>query len=627
MLDANLDSEPDEAIDEAVSFDPSDFMPALQPKPGGLGMLRLRDYQTEAVDCIYEAWQSNNAVLAVLATGLGKTVIAAEVVIRWPGTKRILFIAHVKELIDQAQERIGHHTDDAVSVEMGPRKDNEGSFGPPSRVLAASIQTLSRRMQKFKPTDFDLVIIDEFHHAAANSYRRLWDWLNTGNPQAKLLGITATPNRADNLTLGCIAETCAYQMDIRDGIDSGWLVPIKQQYIVVEDLDFSHCRTLAKDINEHDLEIAMLGGEESDDMTPEERAELLAKQERMMHAIAAPAVRESQGRPGIVYCVTVNHATRMAEVFRRYPGVTAQVITGKTNDKERAEMIADFKGGRLQFLVNVGVATEGFDVPGAHLIVMARPTKSKTLYTQMVGRGTRPVAGMIDRYDTPELRQEAIANSVKPFMTVLDFCGNSGKHKLVSTADVLAGDMPAEFVAAAIADMKKTGAAEDIRAAAWQKKQEHDEAVAKRQEEERQRKKQLRQELVAREEARRARIHAQAKYRTQSVDPFDTRDVVAGQTQSTFRGGSTDAQIGALVKFGIRRETAMKWTKKQAGAVISDYRGRSGGEYVMPFGKHAGKPLKEIPHDYLRWGAENLQCESFQKNIAIYREEYRRGRQ
>ncbi len=619
---SDLQYNPDELGDDSFDIERLDAVRKLIPKANGLGIVKLRDYQVECVDSVYDSWQDNQAVLAVLATGLGKTVIAADVIIRWPGTKRILFIAHVRELIDQAQEKISLHTDDSVSIEMGLRRDGAGMNGH-SQVLVASIQTTNRRMTKFNPLDFDLIIIDEFHHAAAPTYRKLWQYFSEGNPDIKLLGITATPNRADGVTVGCMADHCCYQMGIREGIDTGWLVPIKQAYIVVEGLDFSQCRTVAKDLSKDDLAAAMLGGEEHEGMSEDEIRELTIKQEKMLHAVAAPTVEESAGRQGIVYCVTKNHAARMAEVLRRYPGVTAEVIDCDTPENERIDLVKRFKGKQTQFLVNVGVATEGFDCPGAEVIVMARPTKSQTLYTQMIGRATRALSGLVDRYERVDDRQAAIANSTKSHALVLDFCGNSGKHKLISTADVLAGDMPTQFVEAAKKEMMETGEAQDIRAAAWQKKEEHDEEVRRRQEEERKAKEERRKEIQAREEARRAHIRAQAEYRTRNIDPFDTGETAPERAQSSFRGGATDAQIGFLQKLGVPQETSMKWGKMQAGAVINDLKNRTAGAWIMRFGKHTGKALHDIPHDYLRWAAENIQNPEFQTNLELYRNELR----
>ena len=592
------------------------------PLGRGLGMLKVRDYQVECADSVFDGWLNYDALAIEVATGLGKTVIAAEVCIRHPGKGRILFLAHVIELIEQAQKTIGLHMDEMPSIEMGIQ--SESRDGHPvldrSKVLVASIQTMTRRMERFDPKDFDLIIIDEFHHGASDSYRRLWDYFKTGNPAIKLLGITATLFRADKLTLSCMAEHVAFRMGIREGIDNGWLVPIKQKYVVVHDLDFSACRTLAKDLNEKDLEGVMMGGVIEDGMSEEERQEIIIKQERMLHSIAAPSVAEAAGKPGLVFCVTVDHATRMAEILRRYNGTTAEVVHGKTPKEDRSDIIKRFKQGKIQFLVGVGCFLEGFDAPNVQVIVMARPTKSLSVYIQMAGRLTRAVAGLSDAHVSPEDRKTAIAASVKPFGTILDFFGNSGKHKLISTADIFAGDMPPQFVQAAIKEMKETGEAEDIREAAWKKKESHDLEV-KRLEAERAR---IRQEQAEKaraiEEARRARLKAEAEYKAKDVDPFGHQQVPE-RVQPAFRGGSSDKQVAFLVLLGIKEETAMGWSGRQAGAVIDKLSNQTGPQYIMRVGKFKGKMLKDIPHDYLKWAGQNMENARFQENLAIYREE------
>lgn len=603
-------------------------MPAEEPKSdliplgSGLGMLRVRDYQTECVDSIFDGWREYQAVAIEMATGLGKTVVAAEVAIRWPGEGRILFIAHVIELIEQAQKTIAYHTDECVSVEMGVQSEviDDHPVLDRTKVLVASIQTMSRRMEKFDPKSFDIIIIDEFHHGAAVSYRKLWEYFKTGNPNIKLLGITATLFRTDNITLSCMADKQVFKRGIREGIDDGWLVPIRQKYVVVDGLDFSACRTLAKDLNEGDLENAMLGGKVEDGMSQEERDEITIKQEKMLHAVAAPSVKEADGRPGLVFCVTVEHAMRMAEVLRRYDGVTAEVVHGKTPKEDRKDIIEKFKAGKIQFLVGVGCFLEGFDAPNVQVLVMSRPTKSQSVYIQMAGRGTRPTGGLVDKFDSPDERKEAIAASEKPFATILDFVGNSGKHKLISTADIMAGDMPPDLVAAAVKQMQKTGETSDVRAKAWQIKEERDLEAKRRQAEKARLEEEWRAKAKAMEEARRARLKAEAEYRTRDVDAFG-HDAVPERVQPKFRGGSSDGQIRFLVSLGISEETAMKWDGKQAGAVISKLSNQSGPEFIMRFGKWRGKMLKNIPHDYLRWAGENIKDERFQTNLEVYRQQ------
>jgi superfamily II DNA/RNA helicase len=303
----------------------------------------------------------------------------------------------------------------------------------------------------------------------------------------------------------------------------------------------------------------------------------------------------------------------MAEVLRRYPGVTAEVVHGKTPPEERKDIIGRFKRGETQMLVGVGVFTEGFDAPNVQVIAMARPTKKQGLYVQMVGRGTRPLPGLIDRYDTDEERQEAISNSLKPACVVLDFVGNSGKHKLVSTADILAGDMPPDLVEAAVEEMKESGEAEDIREAVWRKKEERDEEERKAQEE-RERKA---REAAMREEARRAKLKADAEYRSREINPFG-HETAPERHQVAYRGGATDKQVGFLKKLGVKPEVSMAWTVRQAGAVISDLANRRGGDWIMRFGKYAGTPIKSLPQGYLQFMAANCNSEDFQSNLRQY---------
>lgn len=603
----------------------------IVPRPSGLGAMSMRPYQVEASDCIYEAWRTYQAVMCVLPTGMGKTVLAAEIICRWPGEGRWLFIAHLREIIYQTQDTIERHLCERPGVEMGQHREGTMGHGilDRARVLCASVQTLTRRMEALNPGHFDGIIFDEAHHAASDSYRRVWKYFSQGNSGIKALLITATPNRADNLSLGCIADHCAYEIQIREAIDDGWLVPIQQKYIVVDGLDFSKCdsrknKAGERDLKDEDVAAAMLGGKSSDGMSDNERIELLKKQERMLHAVAAPAIAEAQGRQGIVFCASVEQAERQAEVLNRYPGVTAYAVIGDTDDQIRAEIVKRYKAGEIQWLCLCGIGTEGFDAPGVHVIAMARPTKSESLYKQMLGRGTRPVPGLVDKYVTAEERQEAIANSAKPHMLVLDFVGNSGKHKLVSTADVLAGDMPDELLDIVKREMAETGEAADIREKAWQKKQQLDEEEKQKREEAEQR----RQLAMQQEVARREKLRAEAQYRARDVDPFGRGDVHAGQETPKFRGGATDKQVAYLERLGISKAAAMAMTKAQAGAVITKRKGQRGRDYIVTQGVHKGKTLSQIAQtdlQWLKWFASTTNDAAARSNIAEYREQWKRG--
>jgi len=498
-----------------------------------------------------------------------------------------------------------------------------------SRVLVSSVQTMISRMKQFNPEHFDGLIIDEAHHAAAVTYRRIWEYFSEGNPALRALLITATPNRADGLTIGCIATSCAIEIQIADGINDGWLVPIQQKFIRVHELRFDSLKTRRNKAGEQDFaedELArVMGGEKvTDDTSEQERLEILKRSEHICHKIAEPTIKEAQGRQAIVFCASVAQAERMAEVLRRFPGVTAREVIGSTDDEERSKIVEDFKAGKIQFLCLCQIGTEGFDAPSVELVVMARPTKSQALYKQMLGRGTRPLPGLVDQYETAEERRAAIANSRKPHMTVLDFVGVSGRHKLISTLDVLAGEMPEELRREVAYEMAVSGETADAVARGWEKKRKRDEEEQRRREEAEQR----RREAIEREQQQRAQLTASVKYQAEEVDPFSRGDVRPVTSQPVYRGGSTDKQVELLMRLGISREKAMSFTKAQAGAVIDKRQAQKGRDWIMRFGKHVGKTLSEIQAsqpEYFLWMTKNITNPEFLANVELFREQWKRG--
>ena len=604
------------------------MLPPLTPLASGLGVLKMRPYQVQATDAIYRDWQTHRATLCVLPTGMGKTVVAAETICRAPGEGRWLFLSHLREINYQTVASIGRHIGEEPALEMGQHREERLGHGiyDRSRVLVSSVQTMISRMKDFDPQHFDGLIIDEAHHAAAVTYRRIWEYFSEGNPALRGLLITATPNRVDGLTIGCIATSCAIEIQIADGINDGWLVPIQQKFIRVSELRFDGLKTRKnksgeQDFADDDLARVMGGEKAAEEASEAERLEILKRAEHICHKIAEPTIREAQGRQAIVFCASVAQAERMAEVLRRFPGVTAREVIGSTDDEERSEIVEDFKAGRIQFLCLCQIGTEGFDAPSVELVVMARPTKSQALYKQMLGRGTRPLPGLVDAYDTAEERRQAIANSRKPHMTVLDFVGVSGKHKLVSTLDVLAGDMPEDLRREVAYEMAVTGETADAVAKGWEKKRKRDEDEKRRIEEAEQR----RQEAIRREQERRAQVRASVEYQAEYVDPFSRGDVRPVTTQPVFRGGSTDKQVELLVRLGISREKAMSFTKRQAGSVIDKRQSQRGRDWIMRFGKHVGKTLAEIQRsepDYFRWMTQNIRDAEFQQQVELFRQQW-----
>lgn len=544
------------------------------PARRGEGEFTPRPYQLDAVKEVFAAWSTGkNSVLIEMATGLGKTVVFSEICLRWPeGWGRILILAHRTELIQQACAKVGDHMGQTPEIEKANRKAQRHRLLG-SDVVVASVQTITQRhrLERFDPHDFGLIITDEAHHATSKSYRRIFQHFRE-NKDCKMLGVTATPERADGTGLIHVFDGgIVYKKDIKDGINDGYLVPVRQAYQIIESLDFALVRKVAGDFQKSDLEKMMLGEYEEQ-----------AKEESPLLGMASAIVEQSENKPTLVFCVTKKHALAMTEILSRYPGVKAECVIDDTPTDERARIIERYKEGDVQILCGVGVFTEGFDAPLTELVVIARPTQSLGLYIQMVGRGTRPAPGIVDGLETAEERRQAIADSVKPACRVLDFVGVSGKHTLVSTASIFGG-FPTD-VAQAVENAKKKGGfsnmEEEIQEA---KKARWAEMEAKRQ--------------------RQERLIAEAKYRSVEVDPFggSMGGGPADNTPTRPRGTATDKQVDYLVKLGIPRATAETWSKSQAGSVIDQRMRLSGGKFRITFGKHAGKALNELPPKYVEW--------------------------
>jgi superfamily II DNA or RNA helicase len=462
-------------------------MGASQALPWKDDDMNLRPYQSAASDAIFKEWEDNDSTLVVMPTGGGKTVLFADV-IRRVFPRRALVIAHREELIFQARDKIQRVTGLAADVEMGEYRAEGGLFGQ-ARVVVSTIQTQCSggdgggRMSKFDPQRFGVLIIDEAHHATSRSYRRVIDYYRT-NPALKVLGVTATPDRADEEALGQVFQSVAFDYEVLDAIHDGWLVPIEQQMVHVEGLDYSSIRTTAGDLNGGDLAAVM-------------------EAEKNLQQMASASLTIIGQRRALVFTASVKAAEMTAEIFNRHRAEMAAWVCGKTDRDERRKVLADFAAGKIQVVCNCGVLTEGFDDPGVEVIIMGRPTKSRSLYSQMVGRSTRPLPGVVDGPETADERRAAIAASAKPSCLVVDFVGNAGKHKLVTSADILGGKVSEEALELALARTLKAGGPVKMAEAL-------DEAEAELQE----------QKRLA-EAARRARLVATARFTTQTVDPFD----------------------------------------------------------------------------------------------------------
>lgn len=477
--------------------------------------MKLRDYQQSAVESILRDFQSVQSTLAVLPTGTGKTVVIAEVVRRLAKESAVI-LAHREELLNQAHRTIEAHTGLECEFELGERHASE-IF--PAPVLLASVQTMTsgrngaRRMHKFSPYNYGLIVVDEVHHGTAATYRAVLDYFKS-NEDIKILGVTATPERADEEALGQICESVAFDYSILQAIKDGWLVPVQQQLIDIQDLDFSHVRTTAGDLNATDLAAVM-------------------ESERNLYGVCDAAMREIGQRRAIMFTVSVKQAEMACNIMNRYRMGIAQWASGSTPKEDRRRIMRDFHEGRYQVLVNCNLVSEGFDVPDAELLIQARPTKSKLLYQQQLGRIMRPLPGVVDHESAPR-RLIAIEQSRKPVATVMDFVGNAGRHKLVHAIDVLGGNISDKVRELAERDLRKTGRPEKI-----------DELIieAERKEDEERRRA---------EAARKARLTARARYTMRLINPFDAFDVVAPPQRAWDHGKTlSEKQRNLLRRQGV----------------------------------------------------------------------------
>lgn len=513
-------------------------------------MIILRPYQRDICDAVFREWTEVQSTIVDAATGTGKTSVFAAIIKRcFP--KRAIVINNRRDLVLQTAKRIREETGLSVEVEMGEMKSRSTADMLSSRaqVIVCSLQTLTSggeggRLGKFDPNDFGLLVYDEAHGIVAQESKRVVNYFKT-NPKLKILGVTATPNRADEEALGQIFETVAYQYSIYDpthtspnAIDDGWLVPIRQYPVSVSGLDFSKVRTVAGELNGADLEAVLQAEKPLHKMTQ--------AMFEISHSLEPGSVYElppseweqfarKNGNPkkSLVFTRSVAHAESISHILNRaYAGMSA-FVSGKTPDEERTQIVHKFKTGKIQVLCNCNCFSEGFDEPSIEIIFMGAPYKSKSRYAQCIGRGTRTLPGVVDGIETAEERKMAIRISRKPFVTIVDFVGNSGKHKLISSADVLGGNVSDEVVERAIANMRRNGKPADVA-----------EEIQKQIDEEKKRKQD--------EEARKVRLVARSKYSMTEVDPFDILKITPQRESGYDKGKSFSEKMrGFLMRNGI----------------------------------------------------------------------------
>lgn len=351
--------------------------------------MELRPYQQEAKDAIFEQWDSGvKKTLLVLPTGCGKTIVFAKVTedcVR--KGDRVLILAHREELLKQAANKIHKSTGLGCAVE----KAEQSCRGSWFRIVVGSVQTLmsAKRLSQFSENYFDTIIIDEAHHCISDSYQRVLQHF----PEANVLGVTATPDRGDMRNLGQYFESLAYEYTLPKAIKEGYLSPIKALTIPLK-IDMSGVSVQAGDFKTSDVGTAL---------------------DPYLESIAQEMEKYCRDKKTVVFLPLVKTSQKFRDLLNEH-GFQAAEVNGGSDD--RAQILKDFEDGRYNVLCNSMLLTEGWDCPSVDCIVVLRPTKVRSLYCQMVGRGTRLSSG-------------------KDHLLLLDFLWHTERHELCHPASLI----------------------------------------------------------------------------------------------------------------------------------------------------------------------------------------------
>ncbi len=355
-------------------------------------MFSLRPYQAEAKQAILAAWdEGHRKTLLVLPTGCGKTVVFSSVTEEQVGKgHRVLIMAHRGELLEQAAEKLKQ----ASGLDTVLEKAESSSLGSFIPVTVGSVQSLCQmsRLSRFPHDYYQDIIVDEAHHCLSDSYRRVLDHF----PEANVLGVTATPDRGDMKNLGEFFDSRAYEYSMSTAIKDGYLCPIKAQMIPLE-LDISSVKMSSGDFAVGEIGSAL---------------------EPYLHQIADEMVHYCGGRRTVVFLPLIATSQRFCRMLNDR-GLRAAEVNG--NSEDRSEILADFEAGKYDVLCNSMLLTEGWDCPAVDCIVVLRPTKVRSLYQQMVGRGMRLSPG-------------------KDHLLLLDFLWMTERHDLCRPSALISKD-------------------------------------------------------------------------------------------------------------------------------------------------------------------------------------------
>lgn len=351
--------------------------------------MELRPYQKEAKTAVLKEWDEGNAkTLLVLPTGTGKTIVFSSITEECVRRgERVLILAHRGELLEQAADKLKKSTGLNCAVE----KAEQSCLGSWYRVVVGSVQTLMRekRLSGFSADYFDDIIIDEAHHAISDSYQTILRHFD----KAKVLGVTATPDRGDMQNLGQVFDSLAYEYTLPKAIKEGYLSPIKAVTIPLE-LDLSGVAMQSGDFKASDIDTAL---------------------DPYLYQIADEMKNYCANRKTVVFLPLVKTSQKFRDILNER-GFRAAEVNGESAD--RTEVLADFDSGKYNVLCNSMLLTEGWDCPSVDCVIVLRPTKVRGLYCQMVGRGTRLCEGKKD-------------------LLLLDFLWHTERHELCRPAHLI----------------------------------------------------------------------------------------------------------------------------------------------------------------------------------------------
>lgn len=500
--------------------------------------MELRPYQKEACEAIETEWKDKKATLLVLPTGCGKTIVFSKVAKDRTEQGRVLILAHRDELLQQAADKMRKAYDLSSCVE----KAEESCLGKDDPVIVGSVQTLQseKRLSKFPADYFKTIIIDEAHHCLAQSYRNVLNHFNA----AKVLGVTATPDRGDMKNLGEIFESLAYEYSLREAVTQGYLSPIRVQTMPLN-IDLSEVKMSQGDYALGDVGHAL---------------------EPYLEDIAEEMKKVCMNKHTVVFLPLVDISQKFRDILNR-KGFKAAEVNGES--KNREIILDKFEHGEFNVLCNSMLLTEGWDCPIVDCVIVLRPTKVRGLYCQMIGRGTRLYPG-------------------KDHLLVLDFLWMTGKHKLIHPADVIC---KTEENAKAVTKKLEKGEADDLFKVEHDVEQERKDALAKALSEAEKRRKEkklidpLEYELSINAdelidyvptfgwEMEPASVKQKAYLEKLTIDASDMSKgqakILIDKMSSRMSAGLTSPkQIKLLTRYGFQRVS--EWKMEEATKVISD---------------------------------------------------------